>query len=136
MFGLTIFPMKKMFPLLESVMRTMKGRLNFRTGILRKERRVIPTPVAAAAVAPASSTSSVAWCTTFRGTEQQSEGQSIRGRLDREKHGRWFTCHGKSQGFSILTSETLSFRSEMPLKSAAEPNMSCIPISLKTFFRE
>ena len=72
MFGLTTFPMKKMFPLLESVMRTMNGRLNLRTGTRWKDSRVISTPVAAAAVAPSSSTSSVAWCTTFRRTERQS----------------------------------------------------------------
>lgn len=64
-FGLIIFPMKSTLSVLRSVIITMNGRLNFKTGIWWKDCLIKPTPVAAAAVAPASSTSRVAWWTTY-----------------------------------------------------------------------
>lgn len=68
-FGLTILPMKRMFAVL-SMIRTINGRLNFNIGTWLKDKGIIPIPVAAAAVAPVSSTSKVAWCTTCRNTAE------------------------------------------------------------------
>ena len=64
MFGLRIFPMNRMLSE-GSVMRTMKGRLNLSSGVWEAAFITKPVPVTAVAVAPASSTSSVAWCTTY-----------------------------------------------------------------------
>lgn len=61
-----ILPMKRILLVSRSMTMTMNGRSNFNTGVRRKERGMRTTPVAAAAVAPASSTSKEAWCATWK----------------------------------------------------------------------
>lgn len=125
MFGLTILPINRMFSVLRSVMTTMNGRLNFSTGVYCKDISVMMMPVAAAAVAPASSTSRVAWCTTYR--------KRVRRKLNWLRKN-YCIC---MVTFYILASETASlFPSAMPLKSALSPNMSLIPIWVNTSFSE
>lgn len=125
MFGLIILPINRMFSVLRSVMTTMNGRLNFNTGVYCKDISVIPMPVAAAAVAPASSTSRVAWCTTYR--------KRVRCKVNWIRKN-YCIC---MVTFYILASETASLGpSAMPLKSARSSNMSVIPIWVNTSFSE
>lgn len=70
-FGLIILPMKSVSCVLRSVMITINGRLNFKAGIRRRDRSVMLMPVDAVAVAPASSTSRVALCTTWGTVEAE-----------------------------------------------------------------
>lgn len=78
--GLMILPMKRIFSVLRSRMMTINGRSNFKTGVKRIDISLIPTPVAAAAVAPASSTSRVAWCTTCSTLDTEWEVDRLQGR--------------------------------------------------------
>lgn len=59
--------------MLRSVMMTINGRLNLKTGGWLKDISVMVTPVAAVAVAPASSTSRVALCTTYSAMEAERD---------------------------------------------------------------
>jgi len=66
-----------MFSVMRSTMVTINGRLNFKTGVLWKSISVMSKSVAAAAVAPASLTSRVAWCTTCSETEIKLDGWNV-----------------------------------------------------------
>lgn len=117
--------MNSTFSVLRSMMASINGRLNFNTGMCWKDISVIPMPVAPVAVAPTSSTSRVAWCTTY-------------GTMEVEWDERWME---NREGniceitHSVLTSETTSFcPATIPLRSALSPNISVIPISVNISF--